>query len=349
MLTLRLFHVTDPFRPIESRTLGAGEVRIGRDPGVDWPVEDAACELSRHHCTVRLKDEKLSLRDLSANGVFVGAARRRLPRDVETMIDFEQPIYLGQFLITVEAALLPANDHEHSAGSSLDAPFHAPMLEEPHLSASDFLVRDNWETQAPAAARTQLPDAAFLEAFCEGAGLDPSVFMGEDVADVARRAGAVYRQAVLGLSDLMSERTSLKSEFEMNRTTVGGANNNPFKWAEPHRIALDLLRSGNQPFLSDEAAVKASFEDLKKHLLCLMAGSRAAIAASFEALSPASVEKETDARALLKGDRYWRAYQERHAALVAEAHGDAQGVINRAFKTGYEGQVRKLDALSTVS
>lgn len=352
MVTLRLFHVADPFRPIETRALAAGVVEIGRDPGVDWLIEDSACELSRRHCAVRVSDTGVHVRDLSANGVFVGEERRRLPRDVETLLAADDAIHLGQFMITFDFAMTPANDRVQPQSGSIDAPFHSPMLQEPVLSAADFVVSDGWERPAQTTPSTpsSLPDAALLEAFCEGAGLDPSVFAGEDPAQVVRRAGHVYRQAVLGLADLMGERTSLKSEYEMNRTRVSATENNPFKWADPHRVAVDLLRSGNDPFLAGGAAVNASFQDLKKHLLCLMAGSRAAVAAAFEGLSPADIEEEVKGQTvLLKGESCWRAFQKRHVSLMADANENAQSVINRAFKTGYERHVRKLDGLSTQS
>jgi predicted component of type VI protein secretion system len=352
MVTLRLFHAADPFRPIAERTLGAEEIQVGRDPAADWPVEDSACELSRRHCALRLGPSGVVVRDFSANGVFVGRDRRRLPRDVDTVLGSEDTIHLGQFMIAVDAASTPANDRADNPGTgqSIDAPFHSPMLREPVLSAADFQVRSAWDVAQPVQA--PVPDAALLEAFCEGAGLDPSLFAGEQPAEVLRRAGAAYQQAVLGLSDLMSERTSLKREFMMDRTTVGAENNNPFKWAEPHRVAVDLLRSGNGPFLADGAAITESFQDLKKHLLCLMAGSRAAIAAVFDEVSAPSIEVGLKGNALIfqtKADACWRAFQSKHAAMVADANENPESAVNRAFKKGYERHVRKLDGLGTVS
>jgi predicted component of type VI protein secretion system len=344
MVTLRLFHVADPFRPIESRSFDGGELQLGRDPGLDWPINDTACELSRRHCLLRVSEEGVHVRDLSANGVFVGRERRRLPRDVDTLLAADDVIHLGQFMITLDFARTPANDR---AASPVDAPFHAPMLQEPSISAEDFVIRGDWPEEAPPATRSPLPDVALLEAFCDGAGLDPSHFVGEDMQEVARRAGAVYRQTVLGLADLMGERSSLKGEYGMNRTTVGAANNNPFKWAEPHRVAVDILRSGNGPFLSGGAAVNASFEDLKKHLLCLMAGSRAAVAAAFEDVSPAMVEEQTKGHALLfKAEGCWREFQKRFESAVSDARENPQGPVNRAFKDAYERHARALEGLS---
>src|SRR5690606_23346458 len=98
-----------------------------------------------------------------------------------------EQIHLGQFMVVIEAAPAPANDATTSAdASSLDAPFHSPMLQEPAVSAAAFMVRSAWSgptDTANAASSGRLPDAALLEAFCEGAGLDPSLFMGEDPAE----------------------------------------------------------------------------------------------------------------------------------------------------------------------
>jgi predicted component of type VI protein secretion system len=355
MVTLRLFHSADPFRPVAERTLGADEIQVGRDPAADWPVEDAACELSRRHCALRLTPSGVVVRDLSANGVFVGRDRKRLQREVDTPLVRDATVHLGQFIIAIDwndAADAPANDHAPVDGAGIDAPFHAPMLREPALSAKDFEVRSVWTRAAPEAAASRLPDAALLEAFCDGAGIDASLFAGEEPREVLRRAGVAYQQTVLGLCDLMSERTSLKTEYKMDRTTVSAENNNPFKWAEPHRVAVDLLRSGNGAFLGDGAAITQSFQDLKKHLLCLMAGSRAAIAALFEETAPQAIEAGLKGNALMlqsKADACWRAFRDKHAALVGDATDNPQSDINRAFKRGYERHVRKLDGLGTRS
>ncbi len=356
MVTLRLFHTADPFRPIETRTLSEGEIVLGRDPAADWPIADAACELSRRHCAIGVGASGVFVRDMSANGVFYGPARKRLDKDAVTPFKPGEQIHLGQFMVVIEAAPAPANDATTSAdASSLDAPFHSPMLQEPAVSAAAFMVRSAWSgptDTANAAPSGRLPDAALLEAFCEGAGLDPSLFMGEDPAEVLRRAGAVYQQAVLGVCDLMSERTSLKTAYQMNRTTVGASDNNPFKWGDAHRVGVDLLRSKTGPFLGGAAAVNQSFQDLKKHLLCLMAGSRAAIAAAFEELKPSKVEEGIQGQSLLfqtKVDACWREFQKRHGELMSDAQENVESAVNRAFKTGYEKHVRKLDGLGTVS
>jgi predicted component of type VI protein secretion system len=351
MVTLRLFHSANPFQAIESRIVGDGEIAIGRDPAADWHIEDAACELSRRHCAIHVSEGGVRVRDMSANGVFVGAARRRIAKDFYVEVALEEPIHIGQYMIVVDPADTPANDANGHDGS-IDAPFHSPILHEPELSASAFSVRSAWNDTQPAqglaADRPRLPDAALLEAFCEGAGIDPSAFAAEVPADVMRRAGEAYRQAVVGLCDLMGERTSVKSAYRMDRTTVSATGNNPFKWADAHRVGIDILRAGNGSFLAGSAAIKDSFEDLKKHLLCLVAGSRAAVAATLEEVGPARIEEGLKGQSMLfqtKVDACWREFVKRHTQISSDARENADSAINRAFKAGYERQIRKLDEL----
>jgi predicted component of type VI protein secretion system len=355
MVTLRLFHGTNPFRPLESRVIDAGEIAVGRDPAADWHIEDTACELSRRHCAIVVGEDGVRVRDMSANGVFVGTTRRRIEKDVNVTLFPNDAIHLGQYMIVVDMrSAAPANDTVPQ-DASIDAPFHSPILLEPEVTATAFRVASDWETEGQTPrneARPRIPDAALLEAFCEGACIDASMFAGEAPADVMRRAGEAYRQAVIGLCDLMGERTSVKSAYRMDRTTVDAAGNNPFKWADAHNVGVDLLRAGNGSFLAGAAAMRELFEDLKKHLLSLMAGSRAAVAAALDEIGPARVELEVKGQSMLfqtKVEACWRAFLKRHAQISVDARDNADSVINRAFKAGYERHVRILDGLGTQS
>ncbi|MBC7768471.1 MAG: type VI secretion system-associated FHA domain protein TagH [Phycisphaerales bacterium] len=355
MITLRLFHSTDPFREIDARPLADDELVIGRDPGADWFVSDSLSELSRRHCVLAAKDGRVVLRDLSANGVYVGVERRRVQRDIEIDVDPSDAIHLGQFTIVVDTSDGSANMNEpDSEFSVFQAPFSAPLLLDPELKSRDFSVPSEWESETPPPAPSDaapLTNAALLDAFCAGARLDASSFAGQDPVEVMRRAGAIYRQVVLGLGDLMAERTSVKAEFRLDRTTVGAAGNNPFKWAPTQRVAVDLLCGRNESFLSGPAALKASFEDMKKHLLCLIAGSRSAVHATFDHLSPQRIEEAAKAPLIVvgKGEACWRQYQRRHEELSAEARATPESVVNQAFKSGYEQQLRELDEMGTLS
>ncbi|MDP3747873.1 MAG: type VI secretion system-associated FHA domain protein TagH [Phenylobacterium sp.] len=336
---LRLFRQSDPFQLMESRELTEGELVIGRDAAAGWTIADPERSISRNHCVIALRAGRLTLRDTSSNGVFVGARRDRLPPGEPAAIEAGDTLRLGGYLIVVEAA--------EAENGAFDAPFSGPMLKPVAITEATLAVPSAWTGPEAVEAPS---DGSLLDAFCNGARLDASAFSGEDPVEVMRRLGAVYQQMVLGLGDLMSERTSVKTEYRMTRTTVRAEGNNPFKWAPAQRVAADLLRPRGEGFLSGPAAVKASFQDMKKHLLCMMAGLRAAVGSTLEALAPEEAEARLKGQSLVLKNRDAMAFGEYvklHAEFRMRADGDPDSPVNQAFKAAYERQLTELDAMST--
>ena len=158
------------------------------------------------------------------------------------------------------------------------------MVLTPPLGTSTA-VPDDWSDAS--ARRCPTANGSLLEAFCEGAGLDASLLSSEEPAEIMRRAGAVYRQMVLGIGDLMAERDRARGQYKLSRTTIGGANNNPFKWAPTQRLAIDLLLAGSGSFLSGPAALQASFRDIKRHLIATFAGLHGSLRAAIDSVRSA--------------------------------------------------------------
>lgn len=335
---LRLFSHSDPFQLLESRELTEGELVIGRDAAAGWTIADPERSISRSHCVIALQGGRLTLRDTSSNGVFVGARRDRLPPGDPAPIEVGDTLRLGGYLIVVEGA--------EAEGGAFDAPFSGPMLKPVQITEATLAAPSAWAGPDGAVPS----DGSLLDAFCAGARLDASAFSGEDPVEVMRRLGAVYQQMVLGLGDLMSERTSVKTEYRMTRTTVRAEGNNPFKWAPAQRVATDLLRPRGEGFLSGPAAVKASFQDMKKHLLCMMAGLRAAVGSTLDSLSPEEAEARLKGQSLMLKNRDAMAFAEYvklHAEFRLRADGDPDSLVNQAFKAAYERQLNELDSMST--
>jgi predicted component of type VI protein secretion system len=345
MVTLRLFHQSDPFRQIEARSLDVGGLCIGRDAAADWTLSDPERQISRNHCILTMDGEGLTVRDVSVNGVFVGQGLERAPAGQAMPVAAGETLRLGPYLILVDG---PAPE-PLAATSEFDAPFNRPMLAPVTSTAASIAVPSEWADNGEVPAHPAAPnEGALLEAFCAGAKLDVSAFSGEDPAEVLRRLGAVYQQMVLGLGDLMSERTSIKSEYRMTRTTVRAEGNNPFRWATPQRVAVDLLRGGGDGFLCGPEAVKASFSDMKKHLLCMLSGMRAAVAVTLDILEPAKVEetlKGSSFKLMNRGGAAWAEYGRLHQVLSETTDGDPDGPVNQAFRQAYERELHTLDGL----
>jgi type VI secretion system FHA domain protein len=471
VLRLRLFRKDDPTNQLDSRALEDGELSIGRDSKAGWQVADPDRVISRQHLVISSKGGLVTLRDTSANGVFLGSPRQRVDRDRPVPVGSGEAIHFGNYILVLEeerrgsaepiaapianspfsggddarevprskkrqpfdsalkrdplsergpvpnedawdrqpeapaGSWKPTSPHrqpDHSsligsdrqwrepepqpteAGYGFDAPFNRPILEQPAVPVESAAIPSDWmepvskaprsppsvsappepvvkapepilaPVAEPAAARSKkkvapaaAPDSDILfDLFCAGAGLDPAEFAGEDRGAVMERLGGVYRQAVLGISDLMQERTALRNEYRMVRTTVRPQGNNPFKWVPPQRIAVELLRSEGSGYTTGERALNEALRDVKAHLLCMLAGMRSALATTFQALSPQEIEGQIGARNfLIKAQRdaaLWAGYVEIAERLRAEADDSADGMINRAFRRAYETQAAEL-------
>ena len=275
--------------------------------------------------------------DTSTNGVFIGPNRKRAPQRERIEIACGDAVLFGEYMIVPD--LIDANeciylvDYERAAA--------APQND--HGPASNADRKTGPAINTP---NTGWTDATLVEAFCKGAGIEPSSFAGELPDELMNRVGIVYRQAVNDLCDLMAERASFKDSLKLDRTTISARDNNPLKWAPARQVAVDLLRSSDTGFLKGANAFAASFADLRDHGACLLAGSRAAIAGVLDDLKPERIEaaQKMQPRAFVsRFEAVWRLFQTCHAALVVEINATASGRIERAFRKGYQTHADRLD------
>ncbi|WP_374943428.1 type VI secretion system-associated FHA domain protein [Sphingomonas sp.] len=325
MYMLQLFDTDDAAEPCDVRLLRDGTLTIGRGQGADWSISDPDCALSRAHCEVTAQADGLTLRALGANGVFYADTGARLAEAVDTPLAVPGAVRMGRFRIVASRAPLPDLPIDAGRTISLVAPFG-------RTSAMPI----DWADAAP------LPETAtgsLLEAFCQGAGLDASLLSSEEPDVIMRRAGAVYRQMVLGVGDLMAERDRARLRYRLNRTTIGGADNNPFKWAPTQRLAIDLLLTSSTGFLSGAEALQASFRDLKRHLVATFGGLQGALRAAIARFDPVALDTATVGKGSLLKPRasvQMQAVAERHADLVAQVEGATSGSLDRAFVKAYD-------------
>lgn len=325
MYLLQLFDQHDAAQPVDARLLREGVMRIGRDHAADWPIADPECALSRAHCDVSIVPAGLQVRALGTNGVFDEATGARLPLASDVALALPATLRFGRFLLRATVAQM-AEEAGDVAGT---------MVLTPPLGTSATTPEDWSDATIVASAG----GGSLLEAFCDGAGLDASLLAGEDPQDVMRRAGAVYRQMVLGIGDLMCERDRARRHYDLSRTTIGGADNNPFKWAPSQRLAVDLLLDRTGGFLSGPAALQASFRDIKRHLIATFAGLHGSLRAAIAAFEPAALDAATEKKTTLLRGRATVMAEEiaaRHDDLIRQLDGGAGGSLDRAFMKAYE-------------
>ncbi len=186
-------------------------------------------------------------------------------------------------------------------------------------------------TIRPVAEET--PAGPLLDAFCSGAQIDSSVLSAEDPAEVMRRLGAIYREMVQGLGKLVNERTRVKAECGLEWTAVQALDNNPFRWAPPQRVAVDLLQTKQEGFLGADAAVRSSFADVFDHQLRLAAGSQAAIEALMADLAPDAIAEGLQGQSMFmknKAEALWAEYRRVHDKARKDVDGGGA-----AFREAY--------------
>ncbi len=328
MYMLQLFESRDDIHPVDARLLSYGVLRVGRDPRADWSIPDPHCALSRTHCEFSVGPSGLTLRSLGANGVFNAATGERLPADTDIAIALPFAVRLGDFRIVATEA-----PHGDIAGQETRTMVLTPPL------GDSLDVPVDWTDKAEATrpGAPAITTGSLLDAFCEGAGLDASLLARDDPVEIMRRVGGVYRQMVLGVGDLMSERDHARSHYQMTRTTIGSADNNPFKWAPTQRLAIDLILGGSHGFLSGPAALQSSFRDIKRHLVATFAGLRGSLHQAIASFDPAGLDGDPSGRSLFqnKAAAQIRELEKRHADLLAEIDGKASGSLDRAFVQAY--------------
>lgn len=324
MITLRLFKAADPFQEISSRPLTSGAITLGRDAEADWQIEDTRGDISRRHCTIRTYADVVFLRDHSTNGVAVGAERRRVARDVDHQIKPGETLHIGEFMVLI--------DQDAAEDLNATMSLKAPRRVTPEAALADYPVTE----------------AGLLEAFCDGAGLDRSSFIGEDPSALMMRLGALYRQTIDDLGLLLGDRAALKDTLQLDRTTISARDNNPLKWASPERVAVDLLNEKHTGFLKGAEAMRASFEDLRRHNASVTAGSAAAVEYVLRELAPESLEgaqqKNQALGFLSRGDAQWKAYQARHRLLADDLAMAGAGQVGAASRQAYQRTLASLDA-----
>lgn len=306
MFKLTLHDQSDPIVAIDSKNIGESVLRVGRDPSSDWVLKDPERTISRHHLEVRAAQSKLLLRAVGRNEVYSGDPPRRIPRDVEIAVPVGDAILVGPFQIRVAVCAV----------------------------SEDF---DNALNASPV-AQVLADDYSLFDAFCEGAQIDPSQLIADDPQAILREAGAIYREAVLGVSALLRRRSQLRSELSTGHTVIAAHENNIVKWAPANRLVVDLLTNKQEGFKAGAPAMRDSFDDITGHVESLMSGHRSAMEAMLEFLRPNMLEAQAP-RGILRDHAAdcWVTFTQAHAELERLlTNDDSTSSIKRSFARGYE-------------
>jgi type VI secretion system protein len=170
---------------------------------------------------------------------------------------------------------------------------------------------------------TTVESSSGVEAFCRGAGIDPSTLPADAQSALLTLAGQMVREVVLGLMDTLKGRADLKSRLRLSQTTIQPGENNPLKFsASVDEAVRKLLDPHGSRYLGPVEAVRDSFADLRMHQTALATSIQAAVDELMNRIEPGELQERFD-RGLKRGPllgatnkmKYWELYTEFYQVL----------------------------------
>ncbi len=192
-----------------------------------------------------------------------------------------------------------------------------------------------------ASAWTDLKSA--VQAFCRGAGVDPTALSPEAQSMLPLLAGQLLREAVVGLNDLHQARstTGPAAASAANAQPLGS---NPLRTSSSVEQALvRLFESHGRVYGGPVEALRDALLEAKEHDAALDAGMRAGLKALLGQLSPTNVADQFEqgrARALAPGQdprpKYWEHYSELYRVITQNEVAGVPHPFVEAFVRAYE-------------
>jgi type VI secretion system protein len=182
-----------------------------------------------------------------------------------------------------------------------------------------------------------------VQAFCRGAGIDPTTLSPEAQAMLPLVAGQLLREAVVGLNDILRARaTGAVAAAVAALPLAPGNSSNPLRSSTSIEQALQrLFESHGRLFAGPVDSLRDVLQDMRDHETALAAGMKAGLDSVLGQLSPANVADQFEqgrARQLAPGQdprpRYWEHYSEFYRLLTQQPAGNEE--MPRSFTEAFE-------------
>jgi len=203
---------------------------------------------------------------------------------------------------------------------------------------------------APAAVPGTAPASQdpLLAALLRGAGVPNLAVPAGLTPELMRDVGAIMRETMRGVLDLLAARAHAKREVRADATVIVANDNNPLKFSPDLDAAVaHLLMPRGQGFMSPQRSLVDARESLRTHQEGFVAGMQAALAAVLARFDPAKLEAR-----LLQGPgsgsflamnqraKLWNLYEELYGQISREAETDFHFLFGEEFLRAYREKTR---------
>ncbi|MDH5179566.1 MAG: type VI secretion system-associated FHA domain protein TagH [Gammaproteobacteria bacterium] len=214
-------------------------------------------------------------------------------------------------------------------------------LEKHNLKLQAEIVR----LKQPGAHSVTQMDDILIEAL----GLSGRNISKQKVAEISQTIGALVRETIVGMMQVLTSRSSIKNEFRMNVTTIQPVENNPLKFSANVDDAIEnmFIREGNS-YMKPIDAIREGFEGIGEHQVAILAGIRAAFRSVIQRFDPELLEQRFEK--FQKGNfipgmnkaKNWELYVQYYQDLINDMDSSFQNLFGHDFVAAYEDQLQKL-------
>ena len=291
------------------------------------------------------------------------SASKHMDTDIGAKLDLDRLLAPGDAAdsgsISIRNAFglkLPREMREAAAAAVAEAETDLPEQPErprspPDVSPGAAEVATDWALKTRAVTRQELADAvarrksriearqqtlpfhqqagswtdlkSSVQAFCRGAGVEPSALSPEAQAMLPLLAGQLLREAVLGLNDLQQARTTT-GPAAASAASCQAPGSNPLRnSASVEQALIRLFESHGRVYGGPVDALREVLLEAKEHEVALDAGMRTGLKAVLDQLAPGNVADQFEqgrSRTLAPGQdprpRYWEHYAELYRVIT---------------------------------
>jgi predicted component of type VI protein secretion system len=310
-----------------SIVLGVSGGSLGRALDNDWALPDPQRYLSGHHARVHFRQGGFYLEDTSTNGVFVNdAAAPQGRRGLYALRDGDV-LRMGEYRIRVHIdtdGALPTPGTNTMASMAIDnvVPLRAVGLDTDDLGASlniEALIppeatgpvaklgglalrQDGAElsaqqrlTRLRAAAKARLEGGITpladmrngMQAFCRGAGIDPSKLPMENEAQSLHLAGRLLREALIGLKEVLRAQEVFREHYAIESDRPDGRS--PLERGADEYL-LELLTGHERHQFDAVMQLRGQFSHAGQHAAAMDPALSRALGQFLAHLAPARME-----------------------------------------------------------
>ena len=273
------------------------------------------------------------------------SAKGAIPDDWDDDIPASQPAIPSPSMPLTDPPASPQNVPQPSRKPETQSRQQSLEQANAKLQAELDQIKQQISSGQQAVNTQNLVDTTFINAL----GFGNQNLADEEIAQINQLAGAVFREMVIGLMQVLGSRNSIKSEFRINVTTIQPVENNPLKFSANVDDALEnmFLKQGNA-FKKPIESVSDAFEGVAEHQVAVLAGIREAFKVVIGRFDPVLLEESFSKQnkgGLLPGSqkaKNWQSYIDYYQELAGDIDKSFQYLFGDGFVRAYEDQLQKL-------